>query len=66
MYKERLGQFFEVNAISEEKIPLLIICIGEPAYKLLSDLYDPVKKERKLAFRDRPKINVKPSNKLNL
>ncbi|XP_008180036.1 uncharacterized protein K02A2.6-like [Acyrthosiphon pisum] len=44
VYQERMEQFFLANGIPEErKVPLLITCMGEQAYKMLKDLCDPVK-----------------------
>jgi len=44
VYQERMEQFFLANGIPEErKVPLLITCMGEQAYKMLKDLCDPIK-----------------------
>lgn len=44
VYQERMEQFFLANGIPEErKVPLLITCRGEQAYKMLKDLCDPIK-----------------------
>lgn len=43
VYQERMEQYFLTNMIPEDhKVPLLITCVGEPAYKMIKDLCDPV------------------------
>jgi len=67
IYQERMEQFFQVKTIPEEcKIPLLITCIREKAYKTLKDLCDPIMPSARLykelcAVLDRqfsPKVSV--------